>query len=264
MRPGLFVRIDVCVLAVLLVGSASSGFAQATPRGVPICDIPAYRGTAIYNKYCGACYPHCGEGGNTNYENPRIGQAYAINEQGRQALTNKEFDKAAALFRQAYATYPDPVYKQNEQLALSQKRSAVSQAHFDRGQSAYEASNWKVAIDEYQRSITFAGPGDDSEAAKNNIRLAHFNQDMDWYRQKLKAKRYKEAALYLREANQWNRNPNLAEDLKDTRNHGGAGQCRGCVRGKELCRCRKVFCAPARPRSNVSLCVAHAWQLHHV
>jgi tetratricopeptide (TPR) repeat protein len=211
-RPRLLGRRGVCVQLVFLVGSAFSGFAQNSPSGVTVCDDPKLRGTAIYMKYCGACYPHCGE---SRPVDPRIGQAYGINEQGRQAFAKEDYDKAAELFRQAYATNPDPAYKQNEQLALSQKQSALSHAYFDRGQKAYDAGNWKLAIDEYERSIASNGSKGVSEAASQNIRLAHSNQYLEWYKQALEGKRYKEAAVYLREANQWNRNPSLAKDLND-------------------------------------------------
>ena len=41
------------------------GNSWADPSSSSICDIPQYRGTAIYNKYCGAS----GNSGNSNYDN---------------------------------------------------------------------------------------------------------------------------------------------------------------------------------------------------
>src|SRR5258708_5291411 len=53
-----------CLVSVAFVGYPSSTTAQPpTPPGKTICELPEYRGTAIYNKYCG--------GGATNAGGPQ-------------------------------------------------------------------------------------------------------------------------------------------------------------------------------------------------
>jgi hypothetical protein len=71
--------IAACLICMALGGYASTCSAQSvpTPSGVSICDDPKARGTAAYNKNCGACYPQCGNAGNGNKGNAAAAAAQA-------------------------------------------------------------------------------------------------------------------------------------------------------------------------------------------
>jgi tetratricopeptide (TPR) repeat protein len=79
--------VTVVFLWAVLVGHLSPSSAQniPTPAGQSLCDSPSSRGTAAYNYYCGACYPHCGNGGNTNYDYGVVQRAQADAERKRNA-----------------------------------------------------------------------------------------------------------------------------------------------------------------------------------
>ncbi len=156
--------------------------------------------------------PSCGYRGGTGGGyvpppvNPRIGQANGLNEDGRAAFARNDYEAAADFFRKAFATYPDPTYKENELNALSSQ-------HFDRGLAAYNAKNWQFAIDEFERAISLRA----SPEADENIRLARSQIAWAGYAKALAEKRYDEAELFLREADKWDHNPDLAADLRQIR-----------------------------------------------
>jgi len=130
------------VIALCLVGialAASRASAQSTPAGQSICDSPSMRGTAIYNKYCGACYPRCGNAGNSNNDNGAAAAAAAA-----------EAEAAAAAKRQQDAELEQQrIDAENQRLA----EEAAKQAKFD--QDKREALGQLKGI----------GDGDDTDSA---------------------------------------------------------------------------------------------------
>jgi hypothetical protein len=72
--------IGICMVWIVVLACPPAIFAQgniATPSSQSLCDTPGARGTAAYNKYCGACYPRCGNGGNSNNDNGAAQRAQA-------------------------------------------------------------------------------------------------------------------------------------------------------------------------------------------
>ena len=83
------------IIALCLVGIALAvphGSAQSTPAGRSLCDEPSARGTAAYNHYCGACYPHCGNVRNSNNDNGAAAAAAAAAEAEAAAAAKRQRD----------------------------------------------------------------------------------------------------------------------------------------------------------------------------
>lgn len=127
---------------------------------------------------------------------PRIGQASALNEQGRREMERKDYDKAAYYFAQASGTYADPVYRDNHNLALSAKHVAL-------GNRAFGESKWDLAVAEYERALTFR----EDAGARDNIRAARYNQATGFAAEALSRRAYDQAILYYNEAKRWAKDP---------------------------------------------------------
>src|SRR5882762_1340999 len=86
--------IAVCLTWIVLVGYAASCSAQniPTPQGVSICDDPRARGSASYDKYCGECYPRCGNTGSSQGDN---GAAQAAADAAAAVAAQKHRDAEA-------------------------------------------------------------------------------------------------------------------------------------------------------------------------
>jgi tetratricopeptide (TPR) repeat protein len=112
-------RLALSLVWAVLVGHASPNSAQniPTPAGQSLCDTPSARGTAAYNYYCGACYPRCGSGGNTNYDYAaaqraqadaeRKRNASAIDQEGLAAESRGDLEEAANKFMKAEDLDPE-------------------------------------------------------------------------------------------------------------------------------------------------------------
>jgi tetratricopeptide (TPR) repeat protein len=161
---------------------------------------------------------------------PRIGQANGFNESGRAAYARHDYDAAADFFRKAFAAYPDPAYKDNELNALSSQ-------HFDRGLAAFDAKNWQFAIDEFQRAISLRA----TPEAEKNIRLARGQIAWAGYTKALAEKRYDEAELFLREADKWDPNPDLAADLRRIRLLRGKNEASAAFEAGDYARAEGYF-----------------------
>lgn len=138
------------------------------------------------------------------FVDPRIAQAAALNNLGRQALDRKDFAKAADYFGQANVVYPDNAYRQNLNLALSA-------GYFQRGEDAYLKRNWSVAIAEFQRSLSF-GP---DAAATENIKRARSYQAWDYGIDAWRNKNYDLAITYFQQADSWWHDPKLADLIRE-------------------------------------------------
>jgi len=114
--------VAVCLLAFALV--VSSSFAQnvPTPTGQNICDDPQARGTAAYNAHCGACYPRCGNAGNSNNDNgaaQRAQEAAAAAQRQRDAELEQQRIDAKNKHRMEEAE-KEAKFNQDKQEALGQ------------------------------------------------------------------------------------------------------------------------------------------------
>ncbi len=138
---------------------------------------------------------NCGNDSNS-HPDPRIGQAHAVNKQGREAMQRKDYDQAAFYFARAFETYADPVYRSNHNLAMSAKHSALAG-------KAFGESKWDLAVAEYERSLSFQ----DNASVRDNIRAARYNQASGFASDALKRRDYDQAILYYREAKRWAKDP---------------------------------------------------------
>jgi hypothetical protein len=109
----------VCFAWFVLLGHLSPSSAQPTPQSQSLCDSPSARGTAAYNRICGACYPHC-NAGNSNNSNSDNGAAAAA------AAAKAEADAAAQRQRDAELKQ-QRIDAENQRLA----EEAAKQAKFD-------------------------------------------------------------------------------------------------------------------------------------
>ncbi len=112
-------RLAGFIVWTVLVGHPPSNSAQyiPTPAGQSLCDTPSARGTDAYNYYCGACYPNCGSGGNSNYDYEaarraqadaeRKRKASAADQEGLDAENHGNLDAAADSFLKAEDLEPD-------------------------------------------------------------------------------------------------------------------------------------------------------------
>lgn len=189
-------------LTALILGTAIIGLAETA-------------GAMGYDDYA----RWCRENGGTPYASParcifsqapvvdpRIAQAYTLNEAGRRAMAVKDYDRAIELFSRAFNTYPDPIYRDNQNLALADK-------HFDLGGAAYDRRDWATAIAEYQRAESFHK----MDAAEANIRLARSNQALDGADAAMQRRQYDEAILFYQEAYRWRPDPNIQEQIRHAR-----------------------------------------------
>jgi hypothetical protein len=90
-----------CAACAVLALSVSRSFAQSDPTGTPICDLPGYRGTAIYNQYCGSApsAPAISGGGLTTEQQMGAqlgGLALGMIVQGLQESSQQEAARQAA------------------------------------------------------------------------------------------------------------------------------------------------------------------------
>jgi hypothetical protein len=115
---------------IAFVGYPSSSSAQPTPSATSICDLPQYRGTATYNKYC---VPSASPPSHTQETAPAPppGQAEAhdLNQKGIDAYNSGDYDSAAKYFQEALARLPgDSTIQQNlqtvkDQIAATKQKS---------------------------------------------------------------------------------------------------------------------------------------------
>lgn len=131
---------------------------------------------------------------------PRIAQAYRLNELGRAAYMNKNYDAAAQYFEEANAVYPDDVYRGNRTLALAGK-------YFAQGIESMSRRAWRQAIDRFQQVLALQT----NEAAAENIRsceasIADDAGNAAWRRQDWDA-----AIAAFQEEKRWN----LGADVED-------------------------------------------------
>jgi tetratricopeptide (TPR) repeat protein len=217
----------IVTAATLLATSvaATAGTAVRCPDGT-MRDSSAYEGRDLPAGFCG--------GGNGGYVqppvDPSIAQAAGLNEAGRAAFAAQDYDRAADYFRKAFATHPDPAFKDNE-------LSTLSSQHFDRGVAAFDAKNWQFAIDEFQRAISLRA----NPAAEENIRLARSQIAWAAYAKALTGNRLDEAELFLREADKWDHNPDLAADLRQIRLLRAEGDGRAAFAAGDYARAEAHF-----------------------
>jgi tetratricopeptide (TPR) repeat protein len=178
--------------------SMSQGFIQ-NPTGTTICDMPRYRGSADYQRYCVAPQQQ--------YVDPRIGTANGLNEQGRQALSDSKYDDAANYFEQAYAMYPQDVYRTNLNLAYAGQ-------HFKLGSDAFHNRKWQLAIDEYQRALSLRP---DDGAAADNIDHARSKQSWDAGIDAFNNKQYDLAIRYYQQGEAFRHDPEFANLIREAK-----------------------------------------------
>lgn len=175
---------------------------------------------------------------------PRIGQASAVNEQGRKAMEQKDYDKAAYYFAQASGIYADPVYRDNHNLALSAKHVAL-------GNRAFGESRWDLAVAEYERALTFR----EDAGARDNIRAARYNQATGFAGDALKRRAYDQAILYYREAKRWAKNPaKLDEWIRQAQVSKGFAQAQSAFDAGNFAEAEAHFAEALRldPRDRVA------------
>lgn len=170
-----------CIFLIFVASAIS--YAQPTPQGITICDDPRQPHNAIWAHYC-AGNPR------TNYVDPRIAQARQLNELGRQAFKDEQYDRAADYFEQANTTYPDDIYRNNIKNA---RASALSEL----GLQALRNKQYDAAVDYFDR----ANAMDPSDAYRKNAKVARGNKLSDLGHQAMKDKQYDTAAAYFDQAN---------------------------------------------------------------
>lgn len=119
------------VLLPLLIAVLLPGIGYADPSSTSLCDMPQYRGTAIYNRYCG------GGGSVQRYSGPtpeqlqqqreeaarqqRLATAHSQNQQGLDAWKKGDWAAAAGFFEQALQNNPDDQNIKSNLAAAKQK-----------------------------------------------------------------------------------------------------------------------------------------------
>jgi hypothetical protein len=122
--------VGLWLIWIFLVISSSSAQNIPTPPSVSLCDTPAARGTPAYNKYCGACYPHCGDGGISHTDG---------------GAAQREAEAAAEKRR---------LEEQHEREEAERKEKAA-----EADQSGLEAAargDWKEAADKFMDALEYA------------------------------------------------------------------------------------------------------------
>lgn len=145
--------VAVGLIWIALLVSSASIFGQS---GVSICDDPRSRGTAAYNKYCGACYPHCGNTGNSNNDNGAEAQrrwnaaARAQNQLAIDAAKREDWTVAEREYKKCLQFWPhDPVIL-----------NAIANAQQWEGVAAYKREDYDAALEFYRESMVNEPPTD--------------------------------------------------------------------------------------------------------
>ena len=128
--------VALCIAGIVL--AASQGSAQSTPAGRSLCDDPSSRGTAAYNRYCGACYPRCGKARNSNSDNGAAAAAAAEAEAEAAAKRQQDAELQqqridAENQRRAEEAAKQAKFDQDKREALGQLKGIASGDDFDSG-----------------------------------------------------------------------------------------------------------------------------------
>lgn len=143
----------VCLVSMALLLPPPPIFGQS---GVSICDDPHYRGTAAYNKYCGACYPHCGNAGNSTNDNGAEAQrrwnaaATAQNQLAIDAEKRGDWAVAEREYKKCLQFWPhDPVIL-----------NAIANTQQLEGLAAFKRGDYDAALEFYRESMVNEPPTD--------------------------------------------------------------------------------------------------------
>jgi tetratricopeptide (TPR) repeat protein len=110
--------VAVCLAWIALVGYPCSSSAQSSAS---ICDLPQYRGTAIYNKYCVSHVPPRSQTQAAPAPPPGQAEARDLNQKGIDAYNSGDDESAAKYFQEALDKAPDDsAIQQNLQNAKDQ------------------------------------------------------------------------------------------------------------------------------------------------
>jgi Tetratricopeptide repeat len=143
-------RILVQVGIALVVGVLAL-HAQPTPSSQSLCDTPSARGTAAYNKYCGACYPNCKAAAPT--APATVNPALANSVQSLGYSLGQELGKA--IFGDPAAKAAAAAEAQKRERA-AQERAHAAQLLNNSGIYLLKQKNYIGAINEFQQALNIA------------------------------------------------------------------------------------------------------------
>jgi len=116
-----------CVAFVVPAMAVSKSSAQSTPPGTPICDLPQYVGTPMYNKYCAGSAPSVPEGGGFTAEQQLGAQLGSLGVsmiiQGLQQMGQQEAARQAAAAQAAQAAAQRAAAEQQRRAAELTRRA---------------------------------------------------------------------------------------------------------------------------------------------
>jgi hypothetical protein len=121
------------LISMALVGYVPSCSAQniPTPQGVSICDDPGARGSASYDKYCGACYPRCGNTGSLQRDNGAAQAAAAVAAQKHRDVEREQERIEAENRRRLEEAAKQAKFNQDKREALGQLKGISNGGNFD-------------------------------------------------------------------------------------------------------------------------------------